>query len=341
MNVTLFVPGLFAVFEEISPEDIDALQCASLSRILSRAKKQNCSSVDNEHWLYGQFSNSHTDAGSIPVAAITALQDGLDSQQDYLMRADPVYLYPDTHSLILQDPDQLKLSKDEVQSLADLIAPLFDDYGAEFITPHHSRWYLRFDSKIPDISCTSLYEAMAEPVNEYLPQGEDRRRWHTLFNEIQMLLNQSAVNRQRETRQLQPVNSLWFWGKGILSDKLQSSYGYCVGNDYLLPGLCKATHTPYQLLSKDKLQNLPGGKETLVVDERLQQAVRVNNPGQWLQSLQLIEQETIAPLIEGLEQSHYQSITLQDVGKVYRCNKQQLKAFWKPLRKLSAYYRHI
>ena len=340
MNITVFVPGLFATFKEISPADIDALSCPALSRLLARANKKADTSVNNDDWLYQRFNVAHDAGRSIPVAAITALQDGLDSKTGYWMRADPVYLQADTRSLILQDPAQLELRKDEVRSIADLIAPLFEDDGAKLLAPHSARCYLNFATHVPGISCTPLHAALAKPVNALLPQGEERRRWHTLFNEIQMLLNQSEINRQREARRLQPVNSLWFWGEGSFPGKLHSPYDLCVGDSAFLAGLCQATATSYLTANGRSCHTLLENKrertEVLIADERCQHAVRLSNPALWLQALQKLEQETIAPLVGVLQQGEVKSITLHDGGITFDCSARQMRSFWKPQRSLSA-----
>jgi len=334
VNITVFVPGLFTSFAEISLPDIDRQACPSIVRILSKASRHAIPPVDAEHWLYQQFTGGK-ESTNIPVAAITALQDGLDSHEGYWMRADPVYLYPDTHSLVLQDPEQLKLSTDEVRSITEMITPLFGDYDAQLITPHTRRWYLYFEDGEPEISCTPLHEALSKPVNRFLPEGREKRRWHTLFNEIQMLLNQSEINRQREVRRMPPVNSLWFWGEGRLPDDLESPCDLCIGNDDLLKGLCLATDTDYEELSHNALENVSVSQSALVFDGRLQHATRLSRPELWLHALQAIEEETIAPLLKGLEQGRYKILTLLDAGHSYQCGRPQLKAFWKPVRKLS------
>jgi len=80
---------------------------------------------------------------------------------------------------------------------------------------HPDRWYLRLDS-LPDISTLPLSQVAGRNVHGLLPGGKDAARWHQLFNEIQMLLFAHPLNEARETRGALPINSLWFWGGGVM-----------------------------------------------------------------------------------------------------------------------------
>ena len=55
----------------------------------------------------------------------------------------------------------------------------------------------------------------------YLPTGKDGKQWHTVLNEMQILLHTAQVNIERERRGDLPINSLWFWGSGRLPQEIQ------------------------------------------------------------------------------------------------------------------------
>ena len=113
MEITLNIPALFTTFSEINAEAIDGLNLHAFKRLLSRSNIRDAASVEYEALLYRQFIGQDCAVEQIPFASLTASLDGLDGSSGTWMRADPVYLYPDTHSLILQDPRHLNLTADE------------------------------------------------------------------------------------------------------------------------------------------------------------------------------------------------------------------------------------
>lgn len=340
MQVTLNIPALFTTFAEIDAGRIDGLELTALKKLLSHSKRQEVASMEYETWLYQQFTGQHCAASEIPFAGLTAEHDGLDGSAGVWMRADPVYLYPDTHSLIMQDPRHLKLTTDESSELANLVRPLLDDYAATLHTPTASRWYLHFKNESPQLACTPLYEAVMKPANTYLPSGTDGRRWLTLFNEIQMLLNQSAVNESRVQQGLQPVNSLWFWGLGRLPENPGPVFDCCIGGDEYVQALCSLTGVRHQSLMEGMTMS-SYQENALVLVESLLTARRFNNPEQWLSALQQVDSEVIAPLLDGLKQADIKQLTLvSDNGHRYECTARDIKAFWKRRRPASSFLLH-
>ena len=337
MEVTLNIPALIAESAEISSDDIDHLSLPGFQSIFSRAARQQYESFPYEEWLFQQFTGSRCKLNQLPVASLTAAVDGLDSSTGWWMRADPVYLHPDTHSLILQDPKGLSLTMAERDELADNVRSLFADYGASFHTPSTSRWYLHFAEQPPAVTCTPLFEAIMQPVNDLLPEGAERRRWHTLFNELQMVLNQSMVNENRSYYGQQLVNSLWFWGLGQKPQTTSPAYGCCIGGGDYVQALCRHTSNRHRHLA-DGITVSRYQDNALIVDERLLSAHRVRQPGQWLTALADVEREIMQPLWQGLKRGDISRLRLlTDDGSLYAISPSQARAFWKRLRPLSSF----
>lgn len=328
MNVTLNIPDLFATFREINASDIDRLNLDRTVKILSRASAQAIQGTSCERWLYEQFSPVTTSTNAIPVASMTAIQDGLNGTDGYWMRADPVYLHPDTHSLILQDPTQLDLRSDEVECIYQAILPLFADYGVTLHVPHMMRWYLKFKDVMPDIACTPLHEVLMKPVDRYLPKGRDSRKWHTLFNEIQMVLAALETNQQRQARQQPPVNSLWFWGPGAYPDLRMCPYDCCMGDDDFLQTLCFATGSHVQSINSG-MKGLHHHHNVLMVYEKFHQARQLDNPACWLDALKDCEIHIFQPLYTQLKSGQIKTLMIISDDKRYDCTPGRLRKFWK------------
>ena len=338
MDVTLHIPALFPRFPEIDPRDIEQLSLPGLSTLLAKATTVEREAKPHEQWLYERFTGLDTQVKDIPFASLTARMDGLDAASGWWLRADPVYLYPDTHSLVLQDPKTLGLSKDECDELARDLEPLFSDYGATFHAPSSARWYLRFDGEPPEIECIPVQDVVMQPVNNHLPSGTDSRRWHTLFNEIQMVLNQASVNKDRELSGRQPVNSLWFWGLGKQPVQSGPVCDCCMGGGEYVQSLCLHTNSRHKPLM-DGLLMSRYQNSALIVDDRLLDSSRKNDPQQWLSGLRQIDQEIIVPMVEGLKAGGIRRLeVVSDTDIAYQCTSTTIRAFWKRPRPVS---RHL
>ena len=346
MKVTLNVPALFPVLNGIGADDINQLKLNNLQKLLSCADSRPVSDAPYQSWLYEQFSGSILPVEQIPVAGLTAMLDGLlnagnRDSNDGWMRADPVYLHPDTHSLVMQDPERLKLRDDEIAGIRNEIAPLFKKYDAILHTPHPRRWYLRFENNMPDVSCTPLHDVIMKPINQYLPQGRDVSRWHTLLNEIQMILATLDINLYRQQERQLPVNSLWFWGNGPLLPLGSRNYDYCSGDSELLESLCLHGNSCYEPMGQgadDSLIMSGRWNHGLIVYEPLMRARQLNDPGLWLRALQGCEDSVITPLVRQLRDGDIQELSLMsDSGFRFHCFRRDIRAFWRRVRPASRY----
>lgn len=337
MEVTLNIPSFFPRFASFNAEEVDAWQLDALQLLLSRAKVREDDAVGYFESMYQLFTGNNRPSRDIPYASMTALLDGLDSRSGWWMRADPVYLQPDTHSLIMQDPAIVRLAMDEREELVEAIKDLFSDVGATLHAPGLSRWYLHFPENAPDIECVPVHEATMQPVNNLLPTGPDSKQWHRMFNEIQMVLNQSLVNESRQYHGKVPVNSLWFWGLGQLPASDGSVYGCCIGGGDFVRALCKHTGNRHRELG-DGLTVSRYQDNALIVDERLYQAEKLNDPSQWLQGLQQIHHDIVQPLVKGLRQGDIRQLTLITNDNLRYCITPRLmKSFWRRSKPLSHY----
>ncbi len=150
-----------------------------------------------------------------PIAPISLQAEGIAPEQHYWLRADPVHLRPARDQLQLIDSAAFELTADEARQFAQLFNAHFGTQGYQLLTPHPKRWYLR-SPLAHSIRTHSLNQATGKSINRTLPSGSDAMLWHRLFNEIQMLFFEHPINLAREARGQLPINSVWFWGGGVL-----------------------------------------------------------------------------------------------------------------------------
>lgn len=167
-----------------------------------------------------------------PVAAVTRQRDAGDASLGAWLRADPAYIRPDINGArLLAYGDALALTREEVGELLRPLRPLFGDTGFPIDAPTPSRWYLRLprEAKLPAFHGPD--EALGADLFEHLPDGPEGRRWRSLLSEAQVVLHNHPVNAQRAAAGKPPVNSLWFWGAGLLPDHVTSKYSAIFSDD--------------------------------------------------------------------------------------------------------------
>ncbi len=215
-RLTLVVPGLFGSHSDRLRFDAGAEhRVRALAILLARAAR-----VDDgtcyETLICRLFGVEEHREYDLPVAAITHLADFTSEHGGGWMRADPVHLQPDLAKLILFDGRSYSLGMNEARRLvSDLNAALAAHAIEIMVGRDPKRWYVRLE----DAAAINTWPPSAVATRHlegFLPQGRDAKQWVRLMNEVQMVLHDSAVNREREDRGEPAINSLWFWGAGSL-----------------------------------------------------------------------------------------------------------------------------
>lgn len=175
------------------------------------------------------------------IAALTRQADAGDAAGSTWLRADPAHVRPDINGVrLLACGRDLGLTAEDSAELLPALKPLFGDAGFPIDAPSPSRWYLRLpqEAKPPEFAAPS--EALGADLFEHLAEGGDGRRWRSLLNEAQIVLHNHPWNARRVERGLAPVNSLWFWGGGILPDHVRTPYARVAGDEEVLRSLAVA-----------------------------------------------------------------------------------------------------
>ncbi|GHB93914.1 phosphoglycerate mutase [Thermomonas carbonis] len=175
-------------------------------------------------------------------AALTRVVDGglEDARLSGWLRADPAYIRPDINGArLLATGDPLGIDADDVDALLPALRPLFGDVGFPLDAPHPGRWYLRLptESKLPAFA--SPVQVLGDDVFEHIPAAPEARRWRVLSSEAQVVLHNHPHNALRAAAGKPPINSLWFWGGGVLPDHVACAFPTVYSDDPLLQGLAQ------------------------------------------------------------------------------------------------------
>lgn len=178
-----------------------------------------------------------------PVAAAARQRDVGDALGAAWLRADPAYVQPDINGArLLAHGPALQLTEDDVNAFLPALRPLFGDAGFPLDAPAPSRWYLRMPASAKLPTFVPPETALGDDVFDHLPGASDAanvegRRWRALLSEAQVVLHNHPRNAARVARGLPPVNSLWFWGAGILPGTVRSEYRHIATDDEGLAGM--------------------------------------------------------------------------------------------------------
>jgi len=301
-NVQIVIPDLFLP-QEVAAEACAGLKLPALEKLLARAQPAPLSAEPLEACLCGAFG-----VVDQAIAAVTLRADGMEPGAAYWLRADPVHLRLQRDQLILH-PD-VPVGADEAAQLCASLNAHFAGAGLRFSAPHPQRWYLQLDAA-PDMTTHPLAQVAGRNVHAYLPQGPDALRWHGVFNEIQMLLFEHAVNQAREARGELPINSVWLWGGGRAAGQLLRPYTKLCGDSDLAGAFAQAAGIPCEPLPDDVTRCVEGNDgDVLIVWEGLRHALQHGDLHAWRDELQRIEQGCAAPLLDALHAGRIAQLTL-------------------------------
>jgi len=174
-----------------------------------------------------------------PMAAITRDADAGDAAANAWLRADPVCLRPDMSGARLIAWGNLGMTAAESETFLRALRPLFGDAGFLISATAPERWYVMLprEAKLPPF--TDPRDALGESLLAHLPEGLEARRWRVLLNDAQITLHNHPRNAERQAAGLMPVNSLWFWGGGLLPDSVSCSADCVISDDEELLALAR------------------------------------------------------------------------------------------------------
>lgn len=337
-HLTLYFPGIF------SPQESGHAQSGSLralETLLTRAEMIDRGFPQGyEEGLFALFDLVRQDDADLPVAAVTRMLDMGVIDNEWWLRADPVHLSFDRDRLILADAQKLEVTQQEASRLVSEIMEVFTSDGWLLKAPHPQRWYLK-TMQAPKLTTSSLSQVIGRDVHSFLPRGPDDKAWHTIMNEIQILLHTATVNVEREQEGKLPINSLWFWGSGRLPRIKPVSWTRVWSSEPVSLSLAKLSGTPTTDLPDDYTEwrtraEITG--EHLVVLDEMHNAALYNDVSRSQEMLHKLETGWMEPLFRDLKTGAIDRVTLiTDVGVNFTLTSQQARRWWRRRRSLASH----
>ncbi|WP_282296087.1 phosphoglycerate mutase [Stenotrophomonas sp. PS02289] len=244
-----------------------------------------------------------------PVAALTRQLDVGDAADGVWLRADPANVAPDMQGArMMGHGDTLRPDPDDVAALLPALQPLFAGYGFTLDAPVPGRWYLRLPEEIQLPTFAAPDDVLGDDLFDHLPPGDTGRLWRALLTEAQVVLHQHEWNARRIAAGKRAINSLWFWGGGVLPHSVSTDYAQVRSREALLQGLAKAAGVAV------------GGDQPVDALVDLRQ----------LRSLEQLGNEAIRPLLAALQRGELRRLVLDfEDGLRFELDKSQRWKLWK------------
>lgn len=278
--------------------------------------------------------------GDLPVAAVTRALDVGVIDKSWWLRADPVHLRPERDRLVLLDGAALGLTQPEANSLVAEIAEPYIADGWVFKAARPDRWYLK-PPRAAKITTTPLPIVVGKDIHPYLPAGKEGKAWHTVLNEIQILLHTAAVNADREQRGLMPINSVWFWGGGRLPVIKPTLWAQVWSHEPASLALARLTETPSadvpENFSQLRTVGSAPGAHLLVLDQA-RTAVQYGDTARWLEFMQRLERHWLVPIWRAVKQGALRDATLySDTGQAFHLTARYARRWWRRRTRLDGF----
>jgi hypothetical protein len=328
-SLLLVIPGLLAASD---PEpDLPAL-----ATFLARADLARTPPRSLEALLFALFRAEIPAEGDLPVAAVTRVLDLGVIDDGWWLRADPVHLIPDRDRLILTDASQLDITPEEADALAAEIAEVYKADGWLLKAPHPARWYLR-PPHAPELLTTPLVDVVARDIHPALPRGKDGKAWHTVLNEVQILLHTARANTMREQAGKPPINSLWFWGGGRLPAIGEHGVAQAWSTEVVAQALAWLSQTAFEAApaSFDAWLNRAQAGRHLIVLDQPRALVQHRAWPQWMELMERFERDWFAPLLAAIREGRIAEARLvTDSGCEFRLDPRATRRWWRRRRSL-------
>jgi len=309
MPFHLVLPGLLWPRQALRDTAHD-LALPGLSWLLGRGRIAWQAAQPLEHWLCREFGCDEGE-GALPAAALRLLGEGIDPGNGIWLCVDPVHLQFEQGRPSLSSAE-LGITAEEMTQLETTLAPLFKALG-EFRSGSPGRGYLKLKTQ-PQMQTLPPTAVIGRSLP--LPSGRDAAQWLRLGNEAQMLLHAMPLNAVREAFGRPTINSLWFWGAGVLRTRSAEPADLCqfvVGSQPLLPGLA-AWRGIAHAGSEDHGALLQRDQATLVVVDDLLTPTQRLDALAWREELLKIEKNWLQPLQFALRKGSLSNLRITALG---------------------------
>ncbi len=319
---------------ELAGDLIRVLDTPALATLLSHHKRLQYTLFESpsrvlphEAWLAQTLQLAAADhTGGVPLA--TAAMQGcnlaLAARQGHWFIVQPSHLQLARTHLLLADARTLTLSEQESRALFDAARPSFEQLGGELLYASADLWFWRADAWA-SLDTASPDAAVTQNVSDWMPEGDAARACRRLQNEVQMAWHEHPVNQAREARGAPVINACWLWAGASALPQSLPPLAVAGGPDWLQALTEPGWRQP-------DAQQLLAAPRPLIVPDLIQPA-QAGDWSVWIDRLHTIEQQWLAPLLQGLRTGRIDQLelVLSDRDRLLSTTSKRisLRKFWR------------
>ena len=327
--LTLIVPGLIWTRQALADLTCD-LPLPAFTTLLGRGRLTQRPPLRTA----GILAEISGLAAPLPAAALRRLALREHPEEADWLCLDPVRLNFQERSLVVDDPQNLRLTTEEAAALAVALAPTFAELGAlEVLAP--TRWNLRLSAAAPAFQ--PLPQAAGRAAAP-LPLDAAHAPWRRALNEAQMVLHAHPVNQARQAAGQPAVNSLWPWGGGRLPQpRAATTHDALWSNDPVARGIARLLQIDGTTLP-DAFGSAPA-RRPLAIFDALEQPARSGDAIAWRDELARFEAGWLVPALAALSGGRLGALRLIAPGELaaaeLQVGRRDIWKFWRKPRPLA------
>ena len=327
--LTLIVPGLIWTRQALADLTCD-LPLPAFTTLLGRGRLTQRPALRTA----GILAEISGLAAPLPAAALRRLALREHPEEADWLCLDPVRLNFQERSLVVDDPQNLRLTAEEAAALAVALAPTFAELGAlEVLAP--TRWNLRLSAAAPAFQ--PLPQAAGRAAAP-LPLDAAHAPWRRALNEAQMVLHAHPVNQARQAAGQPVVNSLWPWGGGRLPQpRAATTHDALWSNDPVARGIARLLQIDGTTLP-DAFGSAPA-RRPLAIFDALEQPARSGDAIAWRDELARFEAGWLVPALAALSGGRLGALRLIAPGELaaaeLQVGRRDIWKFWRKPRPLA------
>jgi hypothetical protein len=340
-SFTLIVPGLGGELARAA----QALEVPQLAQLAARGSlryawdRSDLAHAAHCAWQRGLLWALQLAPAAHPSAALCALAHGIevsalahgiegsalpsDDQTREWLHLELVHLAAGLNHLSLVELGaELQATAAERAALEPLLREHLQAHGARWHALPSGHWLvgLPLGAQLRTV-CPAA--AAANELELAMPQAEGGATLRRLMTELQMLLHEHAVNRERERRGWPAANALWPWGNGALVRQAPRSLPTAFGTHDYLCGIYRHYGSTVQRVPSSAAELLEALRSPAQLGAT-QALVVLEAPG-----LAHFEQQWLVPLVQALRARRLARLDLILDGWHLGIDRRGLRRFWR------------
>ncbi len=359
-TVTLLVPGLIDsvlalnALQKIPSQELPDLATFSLflSRGQNKTSQKNDHSDDDFYTCLFKILPLKETTRPLPIAPVSMQYDSQQIEapkllnNQWVMRIDPCFMVADRDQLVLANIGNMDLSLQEAKQLAEEIKQFYRQYDEAIFWDIEvlsaKRWYLISEKPI-NIDTVPPEKVLGQSIKPYLfrANNKEQREWLNLFNEFQMILHQSPINKIRQKNNKAPINSLWFWGQSeycsLESEQNKSLMVY--SHNSVAQGLAFIHGGHYADLPEYYVTGSAMDQDCLYIIDDFSRALQNKDIFQWVGLLEVFEKNYLIPILAEIKAGNIAHLELvSPTRKKILITQKLLARWWRKKQKFIHYF---